>query len=128
MNDLTTLTTNCSYNPEAKKAFHRVAAKYLKRLRPELSMYGSAAPLRHNQGGIAVSGEITLHFELLYVQVAQMSFGRDTIVMFRECKSLKDYTGGQNHFADARLLMDTAQFVRVIQTKCRFPMKMGEPL
>jgi hypothetical protein len=120
MSDLDTLNASCGYNVQAKKAFHRVAAKYLKRLHMELGdMYGEGV-LRHNQGGIAVSGEITLHLDHLYVQVSEpfAQFGAKKIVMFRECSSRTDYCGGQNHFATAEALIDTAQFARVIQSKC----------
>ena len=128
MTDLAALTTNCSYHMDAKKAFHRVAAKYLKRLQKELGdIYGEGS-LRHNQGGIAVSGEITLHLEKLYVQVYQSAVRSNNIVMFRECRGLKDYTGGQNNFATADMLMDTYQFARLIQTRCTFTMKRGDPV
>lgn len=124
------LMASCGYNPAAKKEFHRVAAKYLKRLQRQLDgMYGDGG-LRHNQGGIAVSGDITLHLERLYVQVSEpfAQWGEKKVVMFRECKGLKDYTGGQNNFADAATFMDTARFARIIQTRCSFPMKMGDRL
>lgn len=127
--DFNILTARIGYNAQAKKDFHRVAAMYLKRLQKALDgMYGTGG-VRHNQGGIAVSGEITLHLESLYVQVSEpmggMFVGEKKIVMFRECKGLNDYTGGQNHFADAQTLMDTARFSRIIQSRCAIAQMRG---
>lgn len=122
------LVASCGYNPAAKKEFHRITAKYLKRLQRQLDgMYGEGG-LRHNQGGIAVSGEITLHLERLYVQVSEpfAQWGEKKIVMFRECNGLKDYTGGQNNFATASDLIDTVRMARLIQSRCTVTQRRGE--
>jgi hypothetical protein len=55
---------------------------------------------------IAVSGEITLQADHLYVQACQPATGCDTGVMFRRCDGRKDYTGGPNNFASLDLLND----------------------
>src|SRR5271165_6273454 len=47
---------------------------------------------------IAVSGEITLHHERLYVQVCQPATGSDSGILIRSCKGRADYTGGPNNF------------------------------
>jgi hypothetical protein len=39
--------------------------------------------LRSNEAGIAVSGEITLHADRLYVQASQPATGSDTGILFR---------------------------------------------
>ena len=62
--------------------------------------------LRSNQGGIAVSGEITLHHERVYVQVSQPATGADTGILIRTCAGRRDYTGGRNHYAPLSLLDD----------------------
>lgn len=117
MTDLDLLTRNTSYNEQAKKDFHRVAAKYLKRLQRYLSdMYGEGG-VRHNKGGIAVSGEVTLHVEKLYVQVSQSAL-RNGDIMFRECDGLKDYSGGRNNFASMSMLLETEELARLIQRCC----------
>ena len=56
--------------------------------------------------GVAVSGEITLHHERVYIQVSQPSTGHDSGILIRRCKGRKDYTGERNHFASLSLLDD----------------------
>jgi hypothetical protein len=55
---------------------------------------------------IAVSGEITLHHDRVYIQVCQPATGHDSGILIRSCKGRKDYTGGRNHFAPLLLLDD----------------------
>ena len=62
--------------------------------------------VRSNKGGIAVSGEITLHHDEVYVQVSQTFSGADTGILIRTCKGRRDYTGGVNNFAALTLLDD----------------------
>lgn len=126
-NYLSDLYRPASYDADAKRLFHSAAATMLRRLKTELSgLYGEGG-IRHNQGGIAVSGEVTLHLEKLYVQVSQPFASRNG-VMFRSCDGLKDYTGGPNNFTDFETLCNPSHFARVIQTKVAFTMLRGEPL
>ena len=68
-----------------------------------------------NRGGIAVSGEVTLHADDLYVQVSQSTMGSDAGILFRSCKGRHDYTGGQNHVSSLDLLNDPVELARVIR-------------
>jgi hypothetical protein len=98
--------TPCDCNPKHKAAFHRAAAKQLKALAHVLGWPADSYDLRSNQGGIAVSGEITLHHEHVYIQLSQPAFGGDTGILIRTCQGRRDYTGGPNHFAPLTLLDD----------------------
>ncbi len=62
---------DCSYHAERKRRFHATARARLRQLVAELRLPAGRFDLRSNQGGIAVSGEITLHGEQIYVQVCQ---------------------------------------------------------
>lgn len=120
--DLDTLRRSVAYDADAKKAFHAAAKKYLRRLLKELGTdYGAADPIRSNMGGIAVSGEVTLHCDGLYVQVSQSCMGDAGTVMFRSCKSRKDYTGGINNFANAETLIDTMKLANLIRSRIPKP-------
>ena len=78
-----------------------------RRLAAELGFPRDSFDLRSNSGGIAVSGEVTLHHERVYVQVSQpASGGADTGVLIRTCRGRRDYVGGRNHFAPLDLLDD----------------------
>lgn len=86
------------YDAEAKKKFHRQAETVLKNLAKMLGYKEGDYDLRHNEGGIAVSGEITLHSDNLYVQFSQSALGANQGFMWRTCKGRKDYTGGPNQW------------------------------
>ena len=93
-----------SYDPEAKRLFHTHARRQLLVLGAALGLDNGHYDLRSNQGGIAVSGELTLHADRLYVQVSQPATGSDTGILFRSCEGRRDYVGGVNNFAYLDLL------------------------
>jgi hypothetical protein len=98
--------TRTEYNDTAKFYFHMTAKRQLRKLANELGLEPKEFDLRSNMGGIAVSGEITLHTDNTYIQVSQSSMGPEHGILFRTCKGRKDYTGGRNHFAHLKLLND----------------------
>lgn len=85
-----------AYNAEHKHAFKLAARHFLRNLAMALDAPGH--PLRWNEGGIAVSGEATLHLDDLYVQVRQSYLTGRPDVLYRSCKSDRDYCGNQNNF------------------------------
>ena len=115
--------TRCAYNPEAKQRFHTAARLRLRHLAEYLGFPPDAFDLRCNAGGVAVSGEITLHHDTVYIQVSQSSMGPENGVLISTCEGRRDYTGGRNHFAPLRLLDDTpalAAEVRAVMANDRF--------
>src|ERR1700732_5083741 len=98
----------CAYDPEVKQRFHTAARARLRRLATTLGFPLGSFDLCSNLGGIAVSGEITLHHDDVYVQVCQPAIGADSGILIRTCQGRRDYTGGRNHFAPLRLLDDEA--------------------
>src|SRR5262245_42343824 len=56
------------YDGEAKRAFHNHARRRLKELADALGLAPQSYDLRSNAGGIAVSGEVTMHADHVYVQ------------------------------------------------------------
>ena len=98
--------SSCSYEPDRKRRFHATARARLRHLAAELGFPPISFDLRSNQGGIAVSGEITLHHESVYVQVARAARGGDAGVLIRTCDGRRDYVGGPNHFAPLSILDD----------------------
>ena len=111
----------CAYDAEIKQRFHTAAHARLRQLATALGFPPKSFDLRSNSGGIAVSGEITLHHDDVYVQVCQPATGADSEILIRTCQGRRDYTGGRNHFAPLRLLDDTpalaAQVRAVMATK-----------
>jgi len=98
--------TPCEYNEAQKIVFHRGAARRLRLLAKALEFNTADYDIRSNQGGIAVSGEITLHHKKVYVQVSQSALGPSMGILIRTCNGRKDYTGGPNTFAPLSSLND----------------------
>ena len=98
--------TPCAYNEAQKRSFHTTGRKRLKALAAALGLEAGAYDVRSNLGGTAVSGEVTLHGEHLYVQICQPATGWDSGILIRTCQGRKDYTGGANHFAPLSRLDD----------------------
>ena len=108
----------CAYDGEQKKVFHRQARIALRALAKELRFPEGAYDLRSNRGGVAVSGEITLHHDRVYVQVCQPATGADSGILIRTCEGRRDY-GGRNHLAPLSLLdrpAELAGYVRAVMS------------
>jgi hypothetical protein len=107
-----------AYNGAAKRLFHIRARRQLKKLADALGLPPDGFDLRSNKAGIAVSGEITLHADYLYVQASQPATGSDTGILFRTCKGRNDYVGGPNNFASLDLLHQPEELARRIRQAC----------
>ena len=108
-----------AYHKWPKRAFHLAARRQLRRLAEALGLAQSSYEIRNNAGGMAVSGEIILHGDQVYVHVFQPATGHDTGVMFRTCEGRRDYTGGPNNFASLDLLNEPDALARRIKEACR---------
>jgi hypothetical protein len=107
-----------AYDAEAKRLFHSRAKSQLRRIATVLGLEPGSYDLRSNQAGIAVSGEITLHGDHLYVQISQSAMGYHSGVLFRTCRGRKDYVGGPNNFASLDLLNRPDELARWIREVC----------
>lgn len=83
---------NSSYNETSKREFKSLSKKFIRQLN---ELLGLQADIRWNEGGVAVSGQATLHADNVYVQICGFY---DDGILYRECKSRSDYTGGQNRW------------------------------
>ena len=113
---------NVAYNNREKEGFHSTGRARLRKLAGELGFAKGSYDLRSNKGGIAVSGEVTLHHDRVYVQISQSVMGSDKGILIRTCQGRKDYTGGPNNFAPLTLLDDIpalADRVRAIVPQTR---------
>jgi hypothetical protein len=100
---------------EVKRAFHSLARRQLKQLADALGLAPGSYDLRSNHGGIAVSGEATLHADRLYVQASQSAMGHDSGILYRTCQGRKDYYSGPNNFASLDLLNRPEDLARRIK-------------
>jgi len=109
----------CAYDGEHKKAFHRQARTAFRALAKELRLSPNAFDVRSCVGGIAVSGEIILHGETIYIQVCQPATGADSGILIRTCEGRRDYDGGRNHLAPLSLMdhpAELAEYVRAVMS------------
>lgn len=113
----TIMSQEIAYEPTVKAAFHREAKAVLKKVASAMGLAPADYDLRSNKGGIAVSGEVTLHTDKLYVQVCQSFGGKE--VMYRTCEGRKDYTGGPNNWARAGELLEGQAINRFQQMQNR---------
>ena len=107
-----------SYDNAAKRAFHSRALRQLKLLADALGLAPGTYNLRSNPGGIAVSGEATLHADHVCVQACQPATGHDTGIMYRTCQGRRDYHGYPNSFASLDLLNRPGDLARRIKEAC----------
>jgi len=112
----------CQYNEANKARFHNRATTALRKLARALELAPGTYEIRRNRAGIAVSGEITLHGDHIYVQISQPFGGFDSGVLYRRCRGRRDYTGGRNHFES----LDTLNAIEVLAT--RIERNLGPPI
>lgn len=107
--------TEVAYNEKAKTEFKTLCREALTVLAEELEL--KQYDVRFNAGGIAVSGDATLHGmwedgKGIYVTVNKD--GMSPGLMYRTVKSMTDYTGGQNNWIRFNDLRDFSQVVQQI--------------
>ena len=101
------LGPDVSYNALRKEAFHKTGKRLLRRVADELGLIKGQYDLRSNLAGIAVSGEITLHTDTLYLQLSQGALMQGAAqILYRSCAGRRDYVGHANHFIALSELQD----------------------
>ncbi len=106
-----------SYDEPAKTLFHAEGRRALQRLADALGLVRASYDLRSNKGGIAVSGEVTLHGEEIYVQLSLGCMGADREVMFRRVRGRTDYCGDHNRWASIRELLAPDRFATRVRAE-----------
>jgi hypothetical protein len=89
---LVSLARSAGYNEENKAAFRKQSMASLRVIAKELQLLKGEFSISFNPGGIAVSGDATLHHNSFYLNIG------DSGVFWRTCKGQKDYTGGRNRW------------------------------
>jgi hypothetical protein len=110
-----------AYDERAKKLFHFDGRKALRALADALGLSDESYDIRSNRGGIAVSGEVTLHGENIYVQLSLGCMGAGREVMFRKVAGRKDYVGDRNNWASVHELLQPARFAARIRRELHLP-------
>ncbi len=101
---------------ENKERFHKEGKLVMRRLAKALGLEPGTYDVRSNKGGMAVSGEVTLHTERFYVQAHESCIGpRGGSVMYRLCDGRKDYCGKTNNRASPAELEDVDKFAEKLR-------------
>lgn len=98
-----------------KHALHKDGRRFLRKLAAELGLAKGSFDVRSNKGGIAVSGEVTLHSDTLYVQLYETVCRSGVRVLYRRCRGRRDYCGEANHDADPASLQDEERMRLFVQ-------------
>jgi hypothetical protein len=83
---------------DAKRMWHLQGRRILMHIAAKMGLTEDEYEISNNYAGPAVSGEITLHTDFVYIQFSQSSLGPDWGFMWRSCNGRKDYTGGPNRW------------------------------
>lgn len=108
-------TQSCEYNDANKRAFHRAARERLHKLAQALHLAPNSYDIRSNRGGPAVSGEIILHHEQLYICINQPPCGIAMGLLYRSCSGRRVSTGGHNMMTSLLMLDDIPALARTIR-------------
>lgn len=84
---------------QRKADLHVKGRTFLRNLAKRLGLETKDFEIRSNKAGPAVSGEVTLHSDSLYLQLSEAAMSTGIRLMYRGCKSRKDYCGLMNNYA-----------------------------
>lgn len=112
---LTLMQSELSYNAANKKAFHAEAKKVLRQVAKKMDLSTGDFDIKSNQAGVAVSGEIHLHTDGLYITISGPIFMDKTEIMYRQCNGRKESTGGANQWVCLSRLLDDDIIRRFVQ-------------
>jgi len=112
-----------SYDEAAKRVFHAEARTAMRRLAEALELDEGSYDIRSNKGGPAVSGEITLHGEEVWVRLSLDVFGPGREVAFRQVRGRDDHMGDRNRWASVNELLAPDRFA----VRLRAEMRLTEP-
>jgi hypothetical protein len=101
---------------KAKDAFHKNGLAFLKKLAAALDLPVGTYDVRSNPAGIAVSGEVTLHSDDIYIQIGGSFTGPGLLMLYRSCSGRRDYTGGTNQYAKLTELSGADNQARLVRT------------
>ena len=102
----------------AKLAFHSKGRAILRSIAKEMGLQSGTYDIHSNLGGVAVSGEVTLHGEHIYI-----SFSEGDSFLYRSCNGRKDYTGWSNYWMEYDSLNDLSTACGIFRRVAR----LGNP-
>lgn len=86
------LAQDAGFHPDIKIKFRIEAVRYLESIATQLNLKRETYDLYYNTGGVASSGDATLHHDKFYLSISESG------AMYRTCHGRKDYVGGANQW------------------------------
>jgi hypothetical protein len=106
---------NVKFDRLSKDQFHSMGRARLRAVANAMGWTKEQVDIRSNKGGPAVTGEVILHHDNVYVMLHSPCFGGGyPRLLVRMCKSRKDYSGGRNNYLSADLLNRPADCAKVL--------------
>lgn len=102
----TKIITGYGDEPISKEDWLKAGRSILKKLAKELGLPDGSYEISINRAGPAVSGDIILHGQWLYINLSQTSISQSMGFYWRLCKGMKDYSGGINQWESWKALLD----------------------
>ena len=115
-----------AYDEAAKRAFHAEGRTAMRRLAEALGLEAESYSVRSNKAGPAVSGEITLHGDEVYVQLSLGGLGQDREVLYRRVSGRADYCGQRNHFASITALLAPDRFAQQLRRDLQLSLPVAQ--
>lgn len=113
------LTKDACYDEVNKQEFRKLGRRILKAIALQMGLNEGEYDIRWNPGGIACSGDHTLHTDKIYLALHD-NYGTGYFY-WRTCKGRKDYTGGTNQIVSWTSLLKggLAPLIAVLKTAQR---------
>lgn len=108
-----------SYDEAAKRVFHREGRQAMCRLAEALELEPGSYDVRSDKGGVAISGDITLHGEDVWVRLSLSPFGAGREVAFRRVNGRTDHFGDRNRWASINELLAPDRFASRLRRELR---------
>jgi hypothetical protein len=106
------------YEDARKADWLKTGRRLARQLAKELGLKEKTYEVRVNPAGPAVSGDVHLHGEHIYVSFSQSCL-RDMGFMWRTCSNRKDYTGNMNRWEKWEMLLDLQQLASIMSTQMK---------
>lgn len=115
-----------SYDEAAKRVFHAEGRAAMRLLAEALELDDGSFDIRSNKAGPAISGEITLHGDEVWVQLSLSCMGPDHEVLFRHVRDRSDHIGDRNRWASINELLAPDRFAARIRRELRLTAPAGQ--
>lgn len=109
------LTSTCGYDSSGKRKqeYKNLGQRILRYIAQEMDLKEGEYEIRWNPGGVAVSGDHTLHTSKVYLAF------HDNLCSgwfyYRSCNGLRDYSGGSNQIVHWNKLRNIQQLIDALK-------------